>query len=397
MTLPGHRHLALAFLAIVSLLPSLCQARVWQTVIDHNIVRRSTVESLRYSIPIEADPFFFPQDGLDEDDDDEPVPRPSEAWVTLAPTVAPSSVPSDAPSLTPTAWDIDLNGGCRQGLELYDVHMYDSWGDGWDPNTYVKISGVIDQDPNLELPTTSMQRTITNNHGGKTVSIFRTINLDNEKSIFNPSQKNEVDPLGLIFMGSLRRGSHEVAQVCLLPKRCYQITVGGGDFLNEVSWDLRKVDLQARYRNNNGNNNSTNTDDSDSSNQLLPPVLGGGAPAVCTMSLPDEYGHHFCANLCKVTTMDDQDDATTGDMADQQALKESSQVLQKLQKSNIKGSSALDQATGDAIADTFGTTRSPPAMNDRWGGIRGDGFGSGSMSVLGNFQRVQERDEAGDT
>ena len=40
-------------------------------------------------------------------------------------------IPSDAPSLAPTMWDIDRNGGCRQGHELYEVHMYDSWGDGW--------------------------------------------------------------------------------------------------------------------------------------------------------------------------------------------------------------------------------------------------------------------------
>ena len=91
------------------------EGRVWQSLVDHNIVRRSTVESLRYSLVIETDPFFFPGDEEDLDEEPETTDDPKDGWVTLSPTFAPSSIPSDAPSLSPTVWDIDKNGGCRQG------------------------------------------------------------------------------------------------------------------------------------------------------------------------------------------------------------------------------------------------------------------------------------------
>jgi hypothetical protein len=86
----------------------------------------------------------------------------------------------------------------------------------------------------------------------------------------------------MIFEGALRRGSHDYADVCFLPNRCYQVIVSGGEFLDEVSWDIR------------ASNN-------DPSSPPLEPILVGGAPSACTFSLPDEYGHHFCPNTCSDT------------------------------------------------------------------------------------------------
>ena len=65
--------LTLVLVGCLCLLVQQVEGRVWQTIVDHNIVRRSTVESLRYSIPIESDPFFFPEDIAVEEDDEEDV------------------------------------------------------------------------------------------------------------------------------------------------------------------------------------------------------------------------------------------------------------------------------------------------------------------------------------
>lgn len=327
---------------------SVVDGRHWRTIIDHNIEIKSNIDGRRYQLTIEADPFFFPQDKNDEDGITE-APQ-ADAWVTLSPTPAPSSMPSDGPSLAPTVWDIDMNGGCRLGHDLYEVHMYDSWGDGWD-QTIIKIIGIEDQDP-IDLPTNAMTRTVTDQQGDVTVSISRTIDLDTQNA-FRPEQETEVDPLGVIFQGGLRRGSHDYGDVCLLPKRCYEVRISGGEFLDEVSWDIRPADLQ-----NPGQSNSKR------------PILAGGAPSWCTFSLPDEYGHHFCANTC------------SSDLTES-AMTEAPNVLGTLQFNNgAFGMGVINHDVGEEYSQTIGTTGS--SVLD---GVFSRNDGS---TVLSKFKRVQD-------
>jgi hypothetical protein len=338
-------------------MPPVVRGRNWQAIVDHNIVRKSNIDGRRYQLKIEVDPFFFPQDVVGVDGPVTDAPQATNQWVTLSPTLAPSSVPSDGPSLTPTSWDIDLNGGCRLGHDLYEVHMYDSWGDGWD-QTMVTIAGIEDQDPTIELPTNAMTRTITDLRGNVVVSISRTIDLDSQRSALKPEQKTEVDPLGVIFQGGLRRGSHDYADVCLLPRRCYEVRVSGGEFLSEVSWDVRPA--RVTY----GDPSSTSRD----------PVLGGGAPAWCTFSLPDEYGHHFCPNTCSGTSPPSSATATTNPP----------KVLQ-----NFNGATdmnAFNQGVGEEYSQNFGATGSYMGAS----GVRAGG--SGGSSVLSKFTSVQDED-----
>jgi len=260
------------------------ECREWQYIVDHDIIRKSNIESSRYELKIEADPYFPLENKIPTDIPTEsPRDDTTQVWTTLSPTASPSFLPSDGPSLLPTEWDIQQKGGCRNGLSLYQVHMYDAWGDGWE-KTILKISGISDQNPlAADLPTNSMTTTNINTQGDIAVSITKTIELDSSDStVAHPNPLNEIDPLGTIFEGALRRGSHDYADVCLLPSRCYQVIVMGGDFLDEVSWDIR------------ASNN-------DPASPLLEPILVGGAPSGCTFSLPDEYGHHFCPNSCSDT------------------------------------------------------------------------------------------------
>jgi len=260
------------------------ECREWQYIVDHDIIRKSNIESSRYELKIEADPYFFPEDKSPTDIPTEsPRADTTQVRTTVSPTASISLMPSDAPSLLPTEWDIEQKGACRNGLSLYQVHMYDAWGDGWE-KTILTISGISDQDPlAADLPTNSMTTTNTNTQGDIAVSITKTIELDSSDSTAaHPNPLNEIDPLGTIFEGALRRGSHDYADVCLLPKRCYQVIVTGGEFLDEVSWDIR------------ASNN-------DPASSPVEPILVGGAPSGCTVSLPDEYGHHFCPNSCSDT------------------------------------------------------------------------------------------------
>jgi hypothetical protein len=331
------------------------ESRQWQAIIDHSIFQKSNIDNRRYELKIEQDPFYYPGDLPREDETPTVSPGTTDKWVTLSPTLAPSSVPSDSPSLMPTEWNVELNGGCRQNHELFEVHMYDSWGDGWD-QTLLVISGIEDQDSNIVLPSSFMTRTITNRNGDSTFKIARTIDLS-DQSIFNPEEVNDIDALGVIFEGTLQQGSHAVAYVCLLPQRCYQVTAAGGEFLNEVSWDIRPGNLDSQNE------------------QQFEPVLGGGAPAGCTFSLPDDNGHHFCPNSCSDTL---PPSATT----------QTPKLLQNFYQNSAVGSNAINEATGETVSTNLGTTRSSSSRNGAFSGSTQ----SGSSSILENFRSPEEDD-----
>lgn len=322
--------------------------RQWQTVIDHNIHRKSNIDYRRYELKIEADP-YYQVDGPPLEGDSPTLTPGHDGWVTLSPTLEPSAVPSDSPSIMPSEWDIEQNGGCRYGHELFEVHMYDSWGDGWD-QTMLVISGIEDQDPTVVLPSNYMQQTITALNGDSVVSIARTINLD-DQSVFNPDEAIVFDPLGVQFRGSLLDGSHDINNVCLLPRRCYQVIVSGGEFLNEVSWDIRR-----------GNLNPNN-------DQLSEPILGGGAPSACTFSLPDENEHHFCPNTCS-------------NSLPPALMTMPPKLVQNLQQNQAVGSAAINVAAGEIVSTNLGTTRASYGDGGRSGGLRS---AFGGSSILENF------------
>ena len=339
------------------------ECREWQSIVDHDIIRKSNIDSSRYELKIESDPFFYPEDKSPTDIPTEsPHADIARVWTTVGPTESPSFLPSDGPSLGPTEWDIERNGGCRNGLSLYQVHMYDTWGDGWE-KTKLTISGISDSKA-ADLPTNSMTTTNTKRQGGgAVVSISKTIELGtSDSTAAHPNPQNEIDPLGLIFEGDLRRGSHDYADVCFLPNRCYQVIVSGGEFVDEVSWDIR------------ASNN-------DPSSPPLEPILAGGAPSACTFSLPDEYGHHFCPNTCSETIPAD-------------AMIVSPEVMNNLSLNNdgIAAESLTEAAIGHSYMIESGsldgkTQTSVPlteSMQSRMGGVSNT-----ASSILNNFKSVE--------
>lgn len=281
------RHIALLITLI-----SFTEGRTYHSVLDHDIYQQSNIDLDRYQLKIELDPFFYP----DDPQEIEPTPSPlSKAFITMNPTMFPSSIPSDVPSLAPTGptpmptrriMNVEGNGGCNEGTFLYQVNMYDSWGDGW-AGTILMITGIEDETPQ-DISINSLTETETLTGENVTVTISNTVELEPGHAFDpDPDQVTPIDPLGKVFRGGLRRGSHAATGVCLLPRRCYEVVTTGGDFLDEISWDIRPVVL--------GSN------EQDSS-----PILEGGAPAECTFSLPDENGFHFCPSACTTTTNPEQ-------------------------------------------------------------------------------------------
>jgi hypothetical protein len=325
----AHAYRSVSLLALTA---SFVEGRNYLSVIDHDIYQQSNIDMGRYQFKIEMDPFFYPGEEKETEAPLEPTSAPySNKWITLSPTDSPSSIPSDFPSLAPTGptpaptsreRNVDGNGGCLEGTMLYQVNMYDAWGDGWD-GTMLQITGIEDQDP-TDISGNTVTKSVTTETDGMTVTISKTVELDSG-SIFNQQEITPVEPLGTVFQGGLRRGSHSTADVCLMPRRCYQVLVSGGDFLDEVSWDIRSVQL--------------GSDEQDSA-----PLLEGEAPADCTLSVPDENGFTFCPATCSRTIPE---------------LTEAPRVVDSLQVNEADHTDAVGSSTeGQAAYETrIGNTR----------------------------------------
>lgn len=317
------------------------KCRQWQAIIDHDILRKSNIDSSRYELKIETDPFFYPGEKSPTDIPTEaPKADVTKVWTTMSPATSPSVGFIDDISPTPIELAIEQNGACKSGLKLYEVHMMDTWGDGWD-QTMITIAGIKD----------SMTTTHTNTQGDNIVSISKTIEFD--------SVSSDIHPLGQIFQGTLQDGYHDFADVCLLPNLCYQLIATGGEFLEEVSWELRP-----------GNN------DPDSSSVLMEPILTGGAPTRCTFSLPDESGQYLCPITCTddspASSISDPFEAIEDlqpykDEVDTEALTYPPKVTENLQPNEVEvAAESLTEALG-RVSRPDGTGQSASTL---WGSLK---------------------------
>lgn len=235
------------------------QSRQWQSIVNHDIARKSNIDSNRYELKIEVDPFFFAGDpSPTEIPTEAPKTETKKAWTTVAPEKSSSMLSSKPtmytgkPTMSPTKFNTEQNGGCGHGTKPYEIHMKDTWGDGWD-QTMLTITKMTDQ--NHEAMTSTSQ-------DGSIVAISKTIEIGSSNS--NPSHQ--------IFQGTLEDGYHDFANICLSPYQCYELAVTSSEFAEEASWELRANGMDL--------------------------LISGGAPTRCTFSIPDSNGHHFCAKVC---------------------------------------------------------------------------------------------------
>lgn len=225
-----------------SLICPTVQARTWTDIVSAEIYESAPHDPNRIKFKMERDPLAPP---------------------TIAPTSPPSTEtpvePTLAPSAAPTArWEHDTgNGGCPVGFILHEIRMHDVYGDGWD-NTF------------LQIYRTKVQ--VVSSH---------TSNARNEENATFFYSSVEIDEttttLGdMIYNGTLTSGHNGYTYVCLETFQCYNVMVGGGQWLDEVKWEVRKVPL------------GVSEDDRRFNNELS--LIKGIAPDHCAFSIPSGDG-----------------------------------------------------------------------------------------------------------
>lgn len=227
-------------------------------VVDPAIFLASAIDIGRLENALEKDPFDFGQTKPSPP----PSPSPNEAVEESQPDVS-----GPSPTLAPTArYEFVVgNGGCPVGKQLFEIRMFDEWGDGWDGTRLQLVEETI--------PTTSQSgsdQVVSVNQTMNTVSVTETIQVQEEPSLVE------------IFHGGLALGMEEFNYACLQHTKCYHVSVGGGLWEEEVKWEIRNVTL--------------GEDREERMNGLA--TAKGLAPTKCQFSIPDNSGALACLSTC---------------------------------------------------------------------------------------------------
>ena len=269
----------------------LIEARHWADIVDPILYRYPGLDAARTLMVQERNPFAFadkshaidgsiPKPAASPAVDSAQPPSTNNGVLNVAPTMTttmPSPEPSTASpsSQTPTRLQkfYQETGGCHPQQVLYEIGLFDQWGDGWD-KTYLnltqlslQLSGDLPQAVNLteeevinSTPTISTLEassdatnyssstnttTVTNTAttfsqlvetGAKNSNntLSQTVWLKQDKNINQPRQ---------VYMGTMGGGMERFDYVCLKPDYCYHVDIGGGNWDSEITWQVRVVAL----------------------------------------------------------------------------------------------------------------------------------------------------------
>jgi hypothetical protein len=235
-------------------------ARSWKDVVDPSIFLASAIDGARLETVLEKDPFH-------------PYGTP-----TMTPTITkvteaqsnPSAVPVIHSTQAPTArYEMIVgNGGCPVGKNLFEIRMEDSWGDGWDGTQMRIVAFSVNA---TDSTTSGSSHKIVTNQDLQTVTVSQSVQV-----------KSDVSPIE-VFRGQLEYGEEAYDYVCLETSKCYRVTVNGGEWEEEIKWDIRRVVLgESREERENG---------------LA--LAKGLAPTSCQFSVPDSTsGAQVCLSTC---------------------------------------------------------------------------------------------------
>lgn len=190
-------------------------ARTWVDVVDKDVYANALLDPYR-SIGLEE------LEALGKADFTDPpstaplaaiVAAPTQSEETILPTTAsPSSEPTKAPSVAPVIQESAKPSSevkCREGESLHIVHMHDNWGDGWSGTT-------------LTITKRLSEHGTAPPNQGETTSVF--------------SEAYET-----VFQEALEDGTDSETQICLEAGLCYFVEVSGGNWEEEVKWDIREA------------------------------------------------------------------------------------------------------------------------------------------------------------
>jgi hypothetical protein len=213
------------------------------------------------------------------------TPTPTLKESTYLPGFTPSAYPSKKID------NNNENGGCPLTERLYEVILFDSFGDGWD-NRELLIERLGDDLYTERVETeaiSSSQVTVTRVRlygNGITTASYEIVG-EAVKETQLPSVEVSQNP---IFMDTLF-GETSIGYACLQPGRCYRATISGGGWSNEISWEIQRSELFSA-------SNTVYRNDT---------IVDGGAPSNCTFQVPGDIGDFpkmFCPFDCHISGKD---------------------------------------------------------------------------------------------
>lgn len=190
---------------------------------------------------------------------------------TMTPRPTPYYAPGEGPTSAPTVRykNADPSSGCTEGELLHEVLMFDMWGDGWNGRN---LTFTITDSPAV------ITKVVNKTEGNTTEVIYKT-------TIVNGSDAGGeyLLPGTRIFDSTLPAGLKEgYDYACIRPGVCYQATISGGLWSEEIMWEVRRTEYDVNPVDNNG---------------IM--IAKGGAPSTCVFSIPDETsGFTFCKTTC---------------------------------------------------------------------------------------------------
>lgn len=279
-----------------------CDARSWSDLVNPAVCESGSFDPYKIEYAIEEDPFsvsapapaplpaedvFIGTEDVDRDDEGSDTEANEDGTsASKTPSVAPA-VSSESP--TQRDENAVKNGGCESGEHLFRVRMHDRWGDGWDKSA-IKI---------LEIPSKNKETSFQDDT--ETPPIIteddNTLIMSSEVKV-SQHHMRDYDQLPiweerLIFKGSLEEGLSGYSYVCLRPQTCYEVVVGGGQWEDEIKWDIQSAPILAT--------------DGDQEEKEVVQVAKGWAPARCQFSVPKEASEELACPL----TCDDVKDKVT--------------------------------------------------------------------------------------
>lgn len=241
-------------------------------VIDPSIYAGAVFDPYRTRYIMEADPFDRSTGGPTVAPSKSPS-RPPADIQPIAPTILPTAAPSSAPSARNE--NVMNNGGCAIGEHLYAVRMYDSFGDGWG-ETALKIT---EMDPMVDVYHEDLLSGDVIATDGDTVTISNIVQV-NDPSVDETITENRDT---VIFEGGLPSGWSGYSYVCLETTKCYHVSVEGGHWEGEITWEVQSVPISAFQS------------ERDAPGAV---VAVGAAPANCRFALPREVEDFVCPQTC---------------------------------------------------------------------------------------------------
>lgn len=298
---------SLAALLLAAALPY-STGRSWETIVDSAIYLASAVDYGRVEKSLERDPFDFTEA---HHATHAPTNTPSIPTVEAAeefPTRV-SLEPSESPTMSPTAryQNIVGNGGCPVGKSLFEIRLFDSWGDGWD-DTFMRITGtaISSSDATVNLTSTAI--------GASNTTMRSSIQVKQKQATVE------------VFKGRLISGSEGYRYACLQTQVCYTVSVHGGLWQSEIKWEIRQTELGVPRE--------------ERDNRMA--IAKGLAPEICQFSIEDYYGGQACPNTCgvKQTVQPTQVDTASPSQSPSTMFRPVSSILPSLAPSFVSATAA---------------------------------------------------------